>query len=252
MGAVWKGGLSPWKDSSGRNHHGKITVRHRGAGVKKHLRNITWEMDNNEQFKVIALDYDPHRTAKIAFIQNKDATEKHYVLASETLRAGDHWQNVTNVQPTLFLPGSVYTLYTLPIGSEVSNIDNKWIRAGGTAGIVMEKRKENEKTRVLVRMPSGEARWIPGQCTAILGRMSMHDKVGKRIKNAGTNRRLGIRPHVRGVAMNPVDHPHGGGEGKASGGRPSVTPWGKPTKGQPTRRKAWPSCVAVPRKRKNK
>jgi large subunit ribosomal protein L2 len=231
MSTLWKAGCSPFKDKAGRNNQGKITVRRRGAGVKKHFRNISWDVQNPEQYKIEAFEYDPHRNAKVAFIKNENE-QKFFVIATEKMKVGQSYDG--------FKP-----LKDFPLGAEVSNVDMKFVRAGGTAAVILTKGEEG----VLIRLPSGETRLIDGNAKATDGRLTLNEKVGKRIKNAGTNRRLGVRPHVRGVAMNPVDHPHGGGEGKASGGRPSVTPWGIITKGKPTRLKPWPTCVITPRKR---
>ena len=231
MATLWKGGCSPFKDQAGRNNQGRITVRRRGAGVKKHFRNVSWDLPNADQFKIQGFEYDPHRTAKVAFIKNENE-QKYFVIATERMKVGEAYQGFK-------------ALKDFPLGAEVSNIDMKFVRAGGTAAVILEKGKNG----VLIRLPSGETRMIDENAKATEGRLTLHEKVGKRIKNAGTNRRLGVRPHVRGVAMNPVDHPHGGGEGKASGGRPSVTPWGVITKGKPTRLKPWPKCVITPRKR---
>jgi large subunit ribosomal protein L2 len=231
MSTLWKKGCSPFKDQAGRNNQGRITVRRRGAGVRKHLRNISWDLPNADQYKIEGFEYDPHRTAKVAFIKS-ESNDKHFVVATEKMKVGQAYSG--------FKP-----LKDFPLGAEVSNIDMKLVRAGGTAAVILTKGPEF----VLVKLPSGESRLIDANAKATEGRLTVHEKVGKRIKNAGANRRLGVRPHVRGVAMNPVDHPHGGGEGKSSGGRPSVTPWGIITKGKPTRLKAWPKCVVTPRKR---
>lgn len=231
MATLWKGGCSPFKDKAGRNNQGKITVRRRGAGVKKHLRNVSWDLPNATDYKIEAFEYDPHRTAKVAFVKNK-FDQKFFVIATEKMTIGEKYQGFKKLKD-------------FPLGAEISNIDMKFVRAGGTAAVILTKGDDG----VLVRLPSGETRLIDTEAKATDGRLTKNEKVGKRIKNAGTNRRLGVRPHVRGVAMNPVDHPLGGGEGKSSGGRPSVTPWGVITKGKPTRLKAWPRCVVEPRKR---
>ena len=231
MSTVWKGGCLPFKDKAGRNNQGRITVRRRGAGVSKHIRNISWDLQNPGQYKIEAFEYDPHRTAKVAFVKNKEE-QKFFVVATEKMKIGENYQG--------FKP-----LKEFPLGAEVSNIDMKFVRAGGSAAVILTKGPDG----ILIKMPSGETRLIDENVKATEGRLTLHEKVGKRIKNAGANRRLGVRPHVRGVAMNPVDHPMGGGEGKSSGGRPSVTPWGIITKGKPTRLKAWPRCVVTPRKR---
>ncbi len=231
MSTLWKGGCSPFKDKAGRNNQGRITVRRRGAGVKKHLRNISWDLPNANDFKIEGFEYDPHRTAKVAFIKS-ESDQKFFVIATEKMNIGESYQGFKKLKD-------------FPLGAEVSNIDMKFVRAGGTAAVILTKGEDG----VLVRLPSGETRLIDPEAKATDGRLTKNDKVGKRIKNAGANRRLGVRPHVRGVAMNPVDHPLGGGEGKSSGGRPSVTPWGVITKGKPTRLKAWPKCVVEPRKR---
>ena len=231
MSTLWKSGCSPFKDKAGRNNQGKITVRRRGAGVRKNFRNISWGLQNPEQYKILGFEYDPHRSAKVAFIKNENE-QKCFVIATEKMKEGQSYEG--------FKP-----LKDFPLGAEVSNVDMKFVRAGGTAAVILTKSPEG----VVVKLPSGETRLISNEALATDGRLTLNEKVGKRIKNAGANRRLGVRPHVRGVAMNPVDHPMGGGEGKSSGGRPSVTPWGIITKGKPTRLKAWPKCVISPRKR---
>lgn len=144
-------------------------------------------------------------------------------------------------------PGFRLPLRSFPLGSTVCAIGSTWIKAGGASGKVLER--DALRDRVRVKQPSGEVRWMDGGLEATLGTVALHPAAGEILGKAGVNRRLGRRPHVRGVAMNPVDHPHGGGEGRTSGGRPSVTPWGKPTKGQPTRRKAWHPWVVTPRLR---
>ena len=231
MSTLWKGGCLPFKDNAGRNNQGRITVRRRGAGVKKHLRNVSWDLPNANAYKIEGFEYDPHRTAKVAFVKN-ETDQKFFVIATEKMTIGENYQGFKKLKD-------------FPLGAEISNIDMKFVRAGGTAAVILTK----SEAGVLVRLPSGETRLIDPEAKATEGRLTKHEKVGKRIKNAGANRRLGVRPHVRGVAMNPVDHPLGGGEGRSSGGRPSVTPWGIITKGKPTRLKAWPTCVVEPRKR---
>jgi ribosomal protein L2 len=309
MAALWKKGTKVHVTTGGRNNTGQITVRHRGGGVRKKLRKITWILPIGETFLVKGLDYDPNRTCLLAWVEDVQSKENYYTLGTKEMKVGDYLTSIdTNVFEEITLEieelydvklpqehgtkiksitknkvdawvaeqktrvieeieeiteeeenpkGVILTennyhwiipLKWIPLGVSVCNIGGKWIRAGGTSGRILEKEWKG-LNRVLIQIPSGEVRWMRGDLKAQIGILAKNKKVGQPIKKAGVKRRIGIRPTVRGVAINPVDHPHGGGEGKASGGRPSVTPWGKVAKGQPTRRKEWSNWVTTPRLR---
>lgn len=265
MGASWKGGTVTKVPTGGRNHTGQITVRHHGGGVKRKLRKITWVLPGKQRYEVEAIEYDPNRTAYLALVRSEKTKERAYTLATEgmevggsiySVEGGSDWSEDESQEFMKRLekrweeqgygvPSWMVPLGWVPMGMEVCNINGKWIRSGGSGGKILEKREG----RVLVAMPSGEVRWMKADWMAQMGIPQTNMKAGQPIGKAGIARRRGIRPSVRGVAMNPVDHPHGGGEGRSSGGRPSVTPWGKPAHGKPTRAKAWHPWVVTPRQR---
>lgn len=227
----------PLKKHSGRNNEGRITVRHRGGGVKRKYRIIDFNRDkDNVPAKVAAIEYDPNRTANIALLHYKDG-EKRYILAPVGLKVGDTVMSGENVDIKV---GNALPLRNIPVGTVIHNIElypgrgGQLVRAAGGAAQLMAK----EGDYAHVRLPSGEIRMIHLDCRATIGQVGNLDHENVSIGKAGRKRHMGIRPTVRGSAMNPVDHPHGGGEGKAPVGRPSpVTPWGKPTLGYKTRKK---------------
>lgn len=225
-----------FKRSNGRNNQGKITVRHRGGGHKRLYRKIEFNRTNiNGQ--VSAISYDPNRSANIAKIFNIEKLKYFYILAPEGLKEKDIIESGSKAELKI---GNAMPLANMPIGSIIHNIslkpnsNGKLIRSAGTSAQLLQKIENNYAK---IRLNSGELRLILLNCYATLGIVSNINHKKIKLGKAGRNRWLNRRPHVRGVAMNPVDHPHGGGEGKTSGGRPSVSPQGKITKGKPTRSK---------------
>jgi large subunit ribosomal protein L2 len=229
--------LEPIKKNGGRNSYGRITVRHQGGGAKQKYRIIDFKRDKDGiKAKVAAIEYDPNRTANIALLYYVDG-EKRYILAPLDLKVGD----VVESGPEADIkPGNALMLANIPVGTMIHNIELKpekggqLVRAAGNAAQLMAK----EGDFAQVRLPSGEVRMFRTNCKATIGQLSNIENENISIGKAGRKRWMGIRPTVRGVVMNPCDHPHGGGEGKAPVGRPSpVTPWGKPTLGYKTRKK---------------
>ncbi|HHU69496.1 MAG TPA: 50S ribosomal protein L2 [Thermoanaerobacterales bacterium] len=225
------------KSTGGRNVYGRITARHRGGGHKRKYRIIDFKRDkDNIPAKVAAIEYDPNRSANIALLHYVDG-EKRYILAPLGLKVGDIVESGTNVD---IKPGNALPLERIPLGTIIHNIEMKagkggqLVRAAGASAQLMAK----EGDYAHLRLPSGEVRLVRKECRATIGQVGNLDHENISIGKAGRSRWLGKRPHVRGSAMNPVDHPHGGGEGKAPIGRKSpVTPWGKPTLGLKTRKK---------------
>ncbi len=217
----------------GRNNRGRITVRHRGGGHKRRYRVIDFRRDKaGVPGKVATVEYDPNRSARIALIHYADG-EKRYILHPLGLKVGDE---VITSDTADIKPGNCMTLLAIPLGTFVHNIElsggrgGQLCRSAGTYAQVMAK----EGAYVLLRLPSGELRQVLGRNRATIGQVGNTEHENIQIGKAGRTRWLGRRPHVRGTAMNPVDHPHGGGEGRSKGRHP-VTPWGKPTKGFRTR-----------------
>ena len=227
----------PIKKSGGRNSYGRITVRHHGGGAKQKYRIIDFKRDKDGiKAKVVAIEYDPNRTANIALLNYVDG-EKRYIIAPVGLNVGDTVESGTGAD---IKPGNTLPLANIPVGTLIHNIEMKpgkggqLVRAAGNAAQLMAK----EDVYAQVRLPSGEVRLIRIDCKATIGQVSNIENENISIGKAGRKRWMGVRPTVRGVVMNPVDHPHGGGEGKSPIGRPSpVTPWGKPTLGLKTRKK---------------
>jgi large subunit ribosomal protein L2 len=217
---------------SGRNHGGQITVRHQGGGQAKHYRKI--DFSRKKAIGVVeGFEHDPYRNAWIQRTFNPDKHHHHYILGVKDLKRGNLVRNDKNAKLKC---GHHKLLQHIPLGYVVHNLstsakkDGQYLRAAGTYGQVLQK----TKTHARIKLRSGEHRLFPLNASASLGAVSCEDAKLSKHGKAGRSRWMGIRPSVRGVAINPVDHPHGGGEGRTSGGRPSVTPWGKPTKGQPT------------------
>jgi len=240
--------LKPAKRSGGRNNHGRITARHRGGGHKRRYRIIDFKRDKRGiPSTVRAIEYDPNRSANIALLFYADG-EKRYIIAPNGLKVGDSIQAGVNLE---IVPGNAMPLVEMPLGTTIHNIELKpgkggqLARGAGAGATVMAK----EFPYVLLRLPSGETRLFRENCFATIGTVGNHDHEKILIGKAGRNRWKGRRPHVRGVAMNPVDHPMGGGEGKSSGGRHPCTPWGKPTKGYKTRGKKASDRLIVERRR---
>jgi large subunit ribosomal protein L2 len=245
---VEKGLVVKLHSKGGRNNMGRITARHRGGGHKRRYRVVDFKRDKlNVPGRVAAIHYDPNRTARIALIHFADG-EKRYILAPIGLTVD---ATVITSDDCEILPGNCLHLHAIPLGTEVHNIElqigrgGQMCRAAGTSAQVMAK----EGAYVLLRLPSGELRQVHRNCHATIGKVSNMEHSNQVIGKAGRSRWLGRRPTVRGTAMNPIDHPHGGGEGRAKGRHP-VTPWGKPTKGYKTRSKRKPSNKFIVKRRK--
>ena len=225
------------KKHAGRNNYGKITVRHHGGGNKQKYRIIDFKRQILDvPAKVIGIEYDPNRTAYIALVQYEDGTKK-YIIAPQGLTAGD---TVYAGASADIKPGNTLPIENIPVGTFIYNIElypgkgGQLVRSAGCAAQLMAK----ENGMAQVRLPSGEVRLVRLNCVATVGTVSNVDHSNVIIGKAGKTRHAGRRPHVRGSVMNPCDHPHGGGEGRAPIGRPTpVTPWGKPTNGYKTRSK---------------
>ncbi len=225
------------KKTAGRNAQGKITVRHHGGGAKKKYRIIDFKRNKDGvPAKVAAIEYDPNRTANIALLFYADG-EKRYILAPNGLKVGDVLTSGENAEIHI---GNALPMKNIPIGSEIHNIEMKpgaggqLVRSAGNVAQLMAK----EGKYATVRLPSGEMRLLPIDCRATIGQVGNIDHELINIGKAGKKRHMGIRPTVRGSVMNPNDHPHGGGEGRAPIGRPApCTPWGKPALGYKTRKK---------------
>ena len=236
---LWKGKpvktLTEGKSSSGgRNNNGRITVRFRGGGHKQTYRIIDFKRRKSDMpAKVERLEYDPNRTSFIALIRYADG-EQAYIIAPQRLSAGDEVVAGNQVDVK---PGNAMPLSSIPVGTIVHNIEMKIGKGGAIARSAGAYAQivGRDQGYVSLRLSSGEQRLIHGQCYATVGAVSNPDHMNTSMGKAGRHRWLGQRPHNRGVTMNPVDHPHGGGEGRTSGGRHPVTPWGKPTKGKKTR-----------------
>jgi large subunit ribosomal protein L2 len=250
-GKAEKSLLEPLKKSGGRNHHGHVTSRRRGGGHKRKYRTIDWKRDKADVPGVIrSVEYDPNRSANIALVQYRDG-EKRYILQPAGLKVGDVVISGRDRGVPIRV-GNTMPLRDVPLGSEVHNVEMKPGKGGQiarSAGAgVQVVAKEGEFSHI--RMPSGEVRLIGLDCLATIGKVGNIKHENTSSGKAGRSRWLGKRPKVRGVAMNPIDHPMGGGEGKSSGGRHPVTPWGKKTKGLKTRRKGKSSDRYIIKKRK--
>ena len=240
------------KSHAGRNNKGRITCRHKGGGVKQQYRKVDFKRSKeNIMAKVQGIVYDPGRTCHLALLAYEDG-EKSLILAPLGLKKGD--RVISSSQADIRV-GNAKILKQIPVGTLVHNIElypgggGQLVRSAGASAQVMAK----EGRDVLLRMPSGELRKVQENCRATIGQVGNSDHEQRVWGKAGAIRRLGIRPTVRGVAMNPVDHPHGGGEGRTSGGRHPVTPWGVPTKGYRTRNnKRTDKFIVTRRKRKKK
>lgn len=235
------------KKTGGRNNTGAVTSWQRGGGHKRKYRLVDFKRMKEGEATVTRLEYDPNRTAFIALIEYKDG-EKSYILAPQRLKAGD---KVVAGQNADILPGNALPLKNIPVGTVVHNVEMKpgkggqIARSAGAYAQVVGK----DGAYVMLRLMSGEQRLVFETCMATIGAVSNPDHSNTQIGKAGRNRWKGWRPHVRGTAMNPVDHPHGGGEGRTKGGRQPVTPWGMKTKGFRTRSKNKPSGKFIVRSR---
>jgi len=251
---LWKG--KPVKEltegltkSGGRNHHGRMTARRRGGGHKRRYRVVDFKRDKFDVTATIErFEYDPNRTAFIALIKYDDG-EQAYVLAPQRVKSGD---KIVSGERVDVKPGNAMPLKNIPIGTIVHNVEmkpgggGKIARSAGTYVQLVGR----DAGYAQLRLTSGEMRVVRGDCMATIGAVSNADQQNIKLGKAGRNRWRGKRPAVRGVAMNPVDHPHGGGEGRTSGGRHPVTPWGKPTKGKRTRNNKATDKFIIRRRRK--
>jgi len=240
--------VAPLKKSGGRNAYGRITARHRGGGHKRKYRIIDWKRNKTGvPARVTAIEYDPNRSANIALITYADG-EKSYILAPNKIAVGDVVMAGSDVD---IKPGNCLPMINIPLGTIIHNIEMKigkgaqLVRSAGASAQLMAK----DGDFVLVKLPSGEVRRFRKECRACIGAVGNSEHSSQKLGKAGRSRWKGRRPSVRGVAMNPIDHPMGGGEGKSSGGRHPCTPWGVPTKGYKTRRRK-PSDRDIITKRK--
>jgi large subunit ribosomal protein L2 len=239
----------PIRKKAGRNHHGRITTRHRGGGTKRRYRIIDFKRNKFDiPAKVAAIEYDPNRSARIALLNYVDG-EKRYILAPNGIQVGDRVMSGAKAEIRV---GNALPLWAIPLGTEIHNIELEigrggvMVRSAGNSAQLMAK----EGNYATIRLPSGESRKVHINCMATIGQVGNLDHQNIRIGKAGRTRWLGKRPTVRGSAMNPVDHPHGGGEGRAPRGMPPKTPWGKPARGKKTRHNPRTERYIV-RRRKN-
>jgi large subunit ribosomal protein L2 len=244
--------IIPKKRTSGRNMYGRITVRHRGGGARRHIRLVDFKRSKHDvPAKVAAIEYDPNRTARIALLHYVDG-EKSYIIAPLDLRVGDMVQSGPKSE---IRPGNSLPIANIPVGTLIHNIELKegrggqLVRAAGGAAQLLAKEGEYAQ----VRLPSGEVRLIRQTCYATIGQIGNLDNSNIKLGKAGRKRHKGIRPTVRGSAMSPRDHPHGGGEGRQPIGLPGPkSPWGKPTLGKKTRRNKSTEKYIVRHRRKKR
>jgi large subunit ribosomal protein L2 len=241
--------LEPLKKSGGRNNNGRVTSWHRGGGHKRRYRIIDFKRNKHGIPALVeAIEYDPNRSARIALLKYSDG-EKRYILAPDGLKVGDPVMSGENAE---IKAGNSLPLEKIPVGLTIHAIEMKekkgaqMVRSAGAAAQLVAK----EGKWAMIKLPSGEVRRIPILCFASIGQVSNIDHMNITIGKAGRSRWLGKRPNVRGVAMNPVDHPMGGGEGKTSGGRQPCSPWGQPSKGLKTRKKSKKSNALIVKRRK--
>ena len=241
--------VEPLKKSGGRNAKGRLTVRHRGGGHKRRYRIIDFKRTKDGiPAKVLTIEYDPNRSARIALVSYADG-EKRYMLAPAGLKVG---QQIESGPGADIKPGNTMALRNMPLGTMIHNLElhpgagGQLVRSAGTTAQLMAK----EGKYAHIRMPSGEMRLLLQECRATIGQVGNVDHENITVGKAGRSRWLGIRPTVRGVVMNPVDHPHGGGEGRSPIGRNPVTPWGKPALGARTRKKKASDKMIVKRRKK--
>ena len=243
--------LRPMVKSSGRNNQGKITARHRGGGHKRRYRIIDFKRDKDGVKAVVnSIQYDPNRSAYIALLYYVDGV-KRYIIHPEGLKEGDELMSGPDAPPTL---GNCLPLKNIPLATVVHNVEMRpgqggiLVRSAGTGATLMAR----EAKWAQLSMPSGEIRRVPSTCRATIGKVGHSEHGSVVLGKAGRARWLGRRPHVRGTAMNPIDHPHGGGEGRTKGGRHPVSPSGVPAKGGRTRQRAKASNSAIVRRRKSR
>jgi large subunit ribosomal protein L2 len=240
--------VEPLKKTGGRNTQGKLTVRHRGGGHKRMYRVIDFKRDKDDiPAKVASIEYDPNRSSRIALLNYADG-EKRYIIAPVGLTVG---QTVVSGPASDIKVGNCLPLKNIPLGTMIHNIElypkggAKMVRSAGGSAQLMAK----EGKYANLRMPSGEMRLVLQECRATIGQVGNVEHENITVGKAGRKRWMGIRPTVRGVVMNPVDHPHGGGEGRSPVGRNPVTPWGKPALGARTRKKKKPSDKMIIKRR---
>jgi large subunit ribosomal protein L2 len=243
--------MVPKKRHGGRNNQGRITARHRGGGHKRMYRLIDFRRDKDGvPAKVASIEYDPNRTARIALLHYVDG-EKRYIIAPNGLTVGMEVQSGPEAPPTV---GNCLPLKNIPLGMAIHNLElqpgrgGRLCRSAGMAATLGGR----DADWAQVNLPSGEVRRVPASCRATIGAVGNSEHEGIVIGKAGRNRWRGIRPRVRGTAMNPIDHPHGGGEGRTKGGRHPVSPEGKSAKGGQTRKRRKPSNAAIVRRRKSR
>lgn len=249
---TFKGLIKSKRRTNGRNNQGRITIRHRGGGHKRAYRIIDFKRRKlGIPAKVATIEYDPNRNVRISLLNYADG-EKRYMLYVDGLKIGDTVMSGPDAELTL---GNALPLKNIPLGTEVHNIEliagrgGQMVRSAGAKAQIVAKEGEY----VTLRLPSSEMRKVRQECYATIGVLGQAELKNMKIGKAGRKRYMGIRPTVRGSVMNPVDHPHGGGEGKAPIGRPSpVTPWGKPTMGYKTRKKKKTSTQYIVRRRKSR
>lgn len=243
--------MRPLRRKGGRNNQGFITARHRGGGHKKQYRLIDFKRDKDGvPARVDSIQYDPNRNARIALLHYADG-EKRYILAAEGLTVGSRIENGPNAPPNV---GNCLPLKSIPVGMTIHAIEMlpgtgaALCRSAGGAAVLMAR----EGSWAQITLPSGEIRRIPAECRAAIGKVGNSDAMNVVLGKAGRKRWMGRRPHVRGTAMNPIDHPHGGGEGRTKGGRHPVSPTGVLAKGGSTRKRRKPSNQAIVRRRRSR
>ena len=243
--------LRPLRKKGGRNNQGKITVRHRGGGHKRQYRVIDFRRDKDAiPARVVSIQYDPNRSARIALLNYVDG-EKRYIIAPDGLKVGQKIESGVEAPPVV---GNCLPLAKIPLGMSVHSIELQpkqggvMCRSAGSSATLVAR----EADWAQLNLPSGEIRRVPSKCRATIGSVGNSDHMGLVLGKAGRKRWLGRRPHVRGTAMNPIDHPHGGGEGRTKGGRHPVSPTGKSAKGGSTRQKRKPSNAAIVRRRRSR
>lgn len=242
--------LEPLNKRGGRNSYGRVTCRHRGGGHRKRYRQIDFKREKRDvPARVASIEYDPNRSARIALLHYADG-EKRYIVAPNNLRVGD---SVVAGETADITPGNFLPLRSIPLGTQIHNVElhpgkgSQLVRSAGSYAQLMAK----EGRYAQIKLPSGEVRMVLIDCRATIGQVGNSEHGNVSLGKAGRKRWLGRRPKVRGVAMNPVDHPMGGGEGKASGGRHPCSPWGVPTKGYRTRKKDKVSDRYIVRRRRS-
>ena len=243
--------MRPARKTGGRNNQGKITVRHRGGGHKRMYRVIDFRRaKDGVPARVASVQYDPNRSARIALLHYQDGA-KSYILAPDGLAAGMTVESGADAAPTV---GNCLPLSRVPLGTAIHNVEllpgrgGCMCRSAGTHAVLVAR----EADWAQITLPSGEIRRVPSRCRATIGKVGNSDHMAIRLGKAGRKRWMGRRPHVRGTAMNPIDHPHGGGEGRTKGGRHPVSPTGQPAKGGSTRQRRKPSNAAIVRRRRSR